>query len=186
MSTCPLPNDPAPTHHSHSTGIVLHRDLSELDTTVAKSVTSCAPHHSVVAGTSWNIHAAKTIQAAQQISKLITLPISVTRHTHFFTCVITLSAVVHLSVWSAMMSMIHDDDLKQQLRLNIGGLKAISDIWPSATKAFGQVRGVAQEIFRAKRVAVDQGFWDGSHIAKEDVTRYMLADREVMEEMQLL
>ena len=135
-------------------------------------------------GESYNVHASKTIQAAQDISKLITLPVPLARHTHFFTCVVTLASIVHLSCWSVLLPVIQDDDLKQQLRLNTGALKSLWQVWPSAGKAFGQVKGVAQEIFMAKKHAAEVGYW--TNLTNDEVMRSMIADQSIMEELQLL
>jgi len=149
---------------------------------VAKDITSCAPHKSIVPGESYNVHAAKTIQAAQDISKLISLPVPLAKHTHFFTCVVTLASITHLSCWSLLL---HDEDLKQQLRLNTGALKTLWQIWPSAGKAFGQVKGVAQEIFSAKKHAAEVGYWT-NNFTSDEVTQYMIEDQTTMEELQFL
>lgn len=164
--------------------MLLHRELSELDSHVARDVSACAPHKPIIPGQSYNIHAANTIQAAQEISKLIQLPVPLLKHTHFFTCVVTLASIVHLSCWSALMSIIRDDDLKQQLRLNTGALKTLWQVWPSAGKAFGQVKGVAQEIYAAKKQAAEVGLW--ANLTDEEVMRSMIEDQSIMEELQLL
>ncbi|KUJ23015.1 uncharacterized protein LY89DRAFT_635115 [Mollisia scopiformis] len=169
---------------TEATTILLHREHSELDSTVARNVTSCAPHKPIVPGQSYNVHAAKTIQAAQDISKLIQLPVPLVKHTHFFTCVVTLASIVHLSCWSVLMPGIHDDDLKQQLRLNTGALKSLWQIWPSAGKAFDQVKGVAREIYANKKHAAEVGFW--SNLSDDEVMRSMIEDQTIMEELQLL
>jgi hypothetical protein len=166
------------------TTVLLHREHSELDSSVARDVTSCAPHRAVAPGQSYNVHAAKTIQAAQDVSKLIQLPVSLVKHTHFFTCVVTLASIVHLSCWSALMPLMRDDDLKQQLRLNTGALKTLWQVWPSAGMAFGQVKGVAQEIYAGKKQAAEVGFW--ASLTDEEVMRSMIEDRSIMEELQLL
>ncbi|KAF4626161.1 hypothetical protein G7Y89_g12001 [Cudoniella acicularis] len=169
---------------TEATTVLLHRELSELDSSIAKNVTSCAPHKPISPGDNYNIHAAKTVRAAQDISKLITLPVPLVKHTHFFTCVVTLGSIVHLSCWSALMSFYQDDDLKQQLRLNTGALKTLWQVWPSAGKAFGQVKGVAQEIFAAKKQQAEIGFW--ANYSNEEVMRNMIEDQAIMDELQLL
>ncbi|EHK99003.1 hypothetical protein M7I_5155 [Glarea lozoyensis 74030] len=169
---------------TEATTIVLHREFSELDSSVAKGVTSCAPHKPIIPGENYNIHAAKTVQAAQDISKLISIPVPLIKHTHFFTCVVTLGSIVHLSCWSTLMPYMQDDDLKQQLRLNTGALKTLWQVWPSAGKAFGQVKGVAQEIFQSKKIAVESGYW--TNFAQEDVMRVMIDDQRIMDELDLL
>jgi len=166
--------------------ILLHREHSQIDSSIARGVTSCAPHKPIIPGQSYNIHAMKTVQAAQDISKLIMLPVSLAKHTHFFTCVVTLASIVHLSCWSALLPVIHDDDLKQQLRLNTGALKSLWQVWPSAGQAFRQVKGVAQEIYSAKKNAAAIGFGDWTTFNEEEVMRSMIEDHTIMEELQLL
>jgi hypothetical protein len=82
------------------------------------------------------------------------------------------------------MPLLRDDDLKQQLRLNTGALKTLWQVWPSAGMAFGQVKGVAQEIYAAKKQAAEVGFW--ASLTDEEVMRSMIEDRSIMEELQLL
>lgn len=82
------------------------------------------------------------------------------------------------------MPLIRDDDLKQQLRLNTGALKTLWQVWPSAGKAFGQVKGVAQEIYAGKKQAAEIGYW--ANISDEEVMRSMIEDQSIMEEFQML
>jgi hypothetical protein len=82
------------------------------------------------------------------------------------------------------MPLIHDDDLKQQLRLNTGALKTLWQVWPSAGMAFGQVKGVAQEIYAAKKHAAEVGFW--ANLTEDEIARSMIEDQNIMEELELL
>lgn len=81
-----------------------------------------------------------------------------------------------------MMPLIRDDDLKQQVRLNTGALKTLFQVWPSAGKAFGQVKGVAQEIYAVKKQAAEIGYW--TNISDDEVMRSMIEDQGIMEEFQ--
>ena len=81
------------------------------------------------------------------------------------------------------MPFIQDYDLKQQLRLNTGALKTLWQVWPSAGRAFGQVKGVAQEIFAAKKQAVENGYWP--NFTDEEVMQVMIQDQSIMDELQL-
>ena len=98
----------------------------------------------------------------------------------------TLASIVHLSCWSVLLPLIHDDDLKQQLRLNTGALKSLWQVWPSAGQAFGQVKGVAQDIYKAKKQAAAVGFGDWGTFTEDEVIRSMIEDQTIMEELQLL
>lgn len=83
-----------------------------------------------------------------------------------------------------MMPLGQDDDLKQQLRLNTGALKTLWQVWPSAGKAFGQVKGVAQDIYAAKKQAAELGYW--ANLTDDEVMRSMIEDQSIMEDLQLL
>ncbi|RAL67083.1 hypothetical protein DID88_007863 [Monilinia fructigena] len=141
---------------TEATTIVLHRELSELDSSITTPITSCAPHHPITPGSNYNLHASKTITAAQSISKLITLPIPLIRHTHFFTCVVTLASIVSF----------------------------ILLVWPSAGRAFGQVKGVASEIWQRKKEVVERGWW--GEVGEEVFIRNMHEEQGYLEELQLL
>ncbi|RFU34515.1 hypothetical protein B7463_g1807, partial [Scytalidium lignicola] len=169
---------------TQATTILLHRDHSQLDSAVAQNVTSCAPHHQITPGPSYNIHAAKTIEAAQEISKLITLPTSIIKHTHFFVCAITLAAIIHLSCWSLQLPQIQDRDIKEQLRLSSGGLQALVKVWPAAGVSFAQVKSIAQELYTAKKAAAESVLW--TPISDDDMMRSIIDDQNIMEDMHLL
>jgi hypothetical protein len=83
-----------------------------------------------------------------------------------------------------MMPLTHDDDLKQQLRLNTGALRTLWQVWPSAGMAFGQVKSVAQEIYAAKKQAAEIGFW--ASLTEDEVARSMIEDQNIMEDLDLL
>lgn len=126
----------------------------------------------------YNIHAAKIIQASDNISKLITLPVPLIKHTHFFTCVITLASIVHLSCWAALLPLSQDENLKQQIRLNTGALKTISDVWPSAHKVQHQIKGVAQEVFTSRKAAAEEGFWNT--FTDDEMLQSMIEDQAII------
>lgn len=116
---------------------------------------------------------------------MVTYNVPITSHTHFFTCVLTLSSIVHLSKW-ALEYFIHDeDDLRQQIRLNIGALNKLSNVWKAANNASGQVKGVAQEIYRAKKAQQSNpSFWVG--FTQEEIISSMSADESIMSEINTM
>jgi hypothetical protein len=131
----------------------------------------------------YNIHAAKMIQSAGYISKLITLPMPLNRHTHFFTCTVTLASIVHLSYWAALLPLSFDEDLKQQIRLDTGALKSLAEVWPSATRSFKQVKGVAQEVFASRKLAASEGYW--GTLTEEEMMRSIIDDEGIINTCQL-
>lgn len=83
-----------------------------------------------------------------------------------------------------MMPPTYDDDLKQQLRLNTGALKTLWQVWPAAGKAFGQVKGVAQDMYAAKKQAIEVGYW--TSLTQEEVLKTLIEDQATMDDLQLL
>ncbi|KAK3295613.1 uncharacterized protein B0H64DRAFT_417276 [Chaetomium fimeti] len=165
---------------THACTLMLHQPLSQLDTTPVQAVNSCAPHRPVPSGDVFNAHTRHTLSAASEISKMITQAVPITHHTHFFTCVITLSSIVHLSKW-ALYFVDDEDHLRQQIRLNIGALNKISKVWKAADTAWGQVKGVAQEIYREKKAQqISPAFWVG--FTQEQMMSSISADEGIMSE----
>lgn len=159
---------------------MLHQPLSQLDTSPVQAVNSCAPHRPVPSGDVFNTHTRHTLTAASEISKMITQAVPVTHHTHFFTCVITLSSIVHLSKW-ALYFVDDEDHLRQQIRLNIGALNKLSKVWKAADTAWGQVKGVAQDIYREKKAQqISPAFWVG--FTQEQMISSINADEGIMSE----
>ncbi|KAK3322408.1 hypothetical protein B0H66DRAFT_619997 [Apodospora peruviana] len=169
---------------THACTIMLHQPLSQLDSSPAQSVTSCAPHRPVPTGDNFNSHTRHTITAACEISKMVTQAVPLLSHTHFFTCVITLSSIVHLSKW-ALYFIDDEEDLRQQIRLNIGALNKLSKVWKAANTAWGQVKGVAQEIYREKKAAqISPAFWVG--FTQEQMISSINADEGIMSEFNTM
>lgn len=148
----------------HATSILLHYPLSNLDPSNTTAIRSCAADQIVTSGGASNPHTRHAIASANEVSRMITHPVPLITHTPFFTCVVTLSSILHLNRWG--ICGVQDDSeeylLRQRVRLGIGALGELSRVWQSAEAAKGQVRGVAREIHIAKkeRQAVSD-LWDG-------------------------
>lgn len=172
------------TSEPHSCSIILHQPLSQLDSSPARDITACAPHRSVESGDSFNPHTQNIVTAACAISKMVTYNVPLTRHTHFFTCVLTLSSIVHLSKW-ALYYLPDDDELRQQIQLNVGALNKLSGVWRAAATAGSQVKGVAQEIYRSRKAQQSNpSFWVG--YTQEEIMSTMSADDGIMSEINML
>ena len=138
----------------------------------------------VRSGENFNAHTKHIITAACAISKMVTYAVPITCHTHFFTCVLTLSSIVHLSKW-ALYVLQDDDDLRQQIRLNIGALNRLSSVWKAAGRASGQVKGVAQEIYRAKKAQQSNPtMWVG--FTQEEIVASVASDESIMSDINVM
>ncbi|KAG9228510.1 hypothetical protein BJ875DRAFT_526514 [Amylocarpus encephaloides] len=149
---------------SYASSILLHRRFSALQSLAVQTITTCTGRQPRVGtpprSTLDNVHTAKEAQAASNIGKLIMLPGSLIKHTHFFVCALTLSSISHLSLWSSLPVIGPDQDLQQQIQLSAGALKAVAHVYPSARMGYQQVSLVAQKIYaNRKEEAIGQIFW---------------------------
>ena len=95
-----------------------------------------------------------------------------------------MSSIVHLSKW-ALYYVADEDDLRQQIRLNIGALNKLSSVWKAAQRASGQVKSVAQEIYRAKKAQQDNpSYWTG--FTQEQIMSSLAADDNIMGEINTI
>jgi hypothetical protein len=118
-------------------------------------------------------HTAKAVSAAMDICMLIKMPGSLIHHTPFFTCAITMAAVVYLSYWSFLANEGGDGVVKEHIRLNIGSLKTLAPVMPIAGKVLGQVQSVARDIFMSRK-ALSNVFWGAT--TREEVLRGMIEE----------
>lgn len=78
---------------------------------------------------------------------MIALPFPLSQHTPFFTCTVTISAIIHLAAYSVIA---YDDGgaaLRERIQMSTGALKVLSAVWPIAGAILLQVKEVAREIF---------------------------------------
>jgi hypothetical protein len=154
--------------------IMLHRPRSNLGFGRVEGVNICVQPGQVLLPTQTReIHTAKCLTSAENISSLIRLPGQLLYHTPFFTCVVVMAAVVHLSYWSFLVPDGQDDIIKQSIRLDVGTLQQYSNTWPIAHVVLGQVRGVAHTLFNSKK-AMSIHLW--SNIAPHDVIRNVIEE----------
>lgn len=122
----------------HAATIHLHRPRSNLPLPLTTIVAQCVPENDEsVPYRSVAYHTAQTIKSAESISSLIQLPVSITKHTPFFTCAIALSSFVQLSQQCLIESEAQSQRLKKEmlierLRLNVGALKVLGKVWEMA------------------------------------------------------
>lgn len=154
--------------------IMLHRPRSNLGFGRVEGVNICVQPGQVLLPTQTReIHTAKCLTSAENISSLIRLPGQLLNHTPFFTCVVVMASVVHLSYWSFLVPDGQDDIIKQSIRLDVGTLQQYSNTWPIANVVLGQVRGVAHTLFNSKK-AMSMHLW--SNIDQHDVIRSVIEE----------
>jgi hypothetical protein len=170
---------------TNATSLILHRPYSQLDSSPTKNINSCAPHQVVQSWDLFNAHTKHTITSATEISKMVTHRVPLTTHTHFFACIVTLSSIVHLSKWALYFVPQDDDELRQQIRLNIGALNEVSRVWQAAERTRGQIKSVAQDIYRLKKQQQQQEssqYWFG--FTQEQMLQSMATDDSIINDIE--
>lgn len=149
---------------------MLHRPRSTLGCTELQQVTKCSPPALTLYPRQGdpNIHTAKAVQAAEEVSRLMGFPVPLQRHSCFFTCVVVMASVVHLAYWSWIVPDGEDAAVKELIKMDTGVLKNLAESSKLAKAALGEVRRVAQEMLTSKRT-LSNHVW--STIAGEEIFR---------------
>lgn len=154
---------------------MLHRPRSDLNLEDVEKVRTCVAAHgsSPLPGGSKDVHTVKAMQAAKDICGLILLPCPMIKHTPFFSCAVTMSSIVFLSYWSFIAPESGGDTfIKDNIRLNIGILKTLGDLWPIANTVLGQIKGVAQELFQSRK-ALSNAF-SQAQVTRQEIFQGMI------------
>lgn len=153
---------------------MLHRPRSDLNLEDVEKVKTCVAAHSSspFLGGFKDVHTVKAMQAAKDICGLILLPCPMIKHTPFFSCAVTMSSIVFLSYWSFIATESSDDFIKDNIRLNIGVLKTLGELWPIANTVLGQVKGVAQELFQSRK-ALSNAF-SQTQVTRQEIFQGMI------------
>ncbi|QDS70757.1 hypothetical protein FKW77_003615 [Venturia effusa] len=154
--------------------IMLHRPRSDLNLEDVERVRTCVAAHgsSPLPGGLKDVHTVKAMQAAKDICGLVLLPCPMVKHTPFFSCAVTMSSVVFLSYWSFIAIESGDTFIKDNIRLNIGVLKTLGELWPIANTVLGQVKGVAQELFQSRK-ALNSDF-SHAQVTRQEIFQGMI------------
>lgn len=167
---------------NYAVSLMLHQPHSQLDASPAKQVTYCSPYREIPHGQAFNSHTRHTMTSAAEISKLITHRVSPLSHTPFFSCVISVSSIIHLSRWALHFVQYDDEDIRQQLRLNIGALNEFATVWQSAANIKMQVQAVAKEVYQAKKaIQATPRYWFG--VTRETMAGTIALDDSIIEEV---
>ncbi|SPJ74974.1 related to Zn(II)2Cys6 transcriptional activator [Fusarium torulosum] len=135
----------------HAISILLHQPHSQLDPSSTHYIKACAPNTPAISSDAFNPHTKRTIQAARELSKMVTYRVPLLKHTHFFAYMVTLSSTIHLSKWSLAFVAQDDEDLRQDMRQSIGALVKYAEMWPMAQHLGRQVKQIAKEVYMMKK-----------------------------------
>jgi hypothetical protein len=136
----------------------IHRLLSTLAYSPIEAVSSCAPppppeRLAPVYYRDAHIHTAKILCAIERFTDLLTLPGRVLAHTPFTICMVATTTIGHLA---ACRYIFKDEQLKvarERIRVAMGALEAMAEVWPRGKKVVREVKTVARELLSLEALA---------------------------------
>ena len=130
----------------HFATILLHLSRSSLHVARSGRVT-CTPQINAAPATfTPHIHAVRATKAANEISRLASLPVDQHKHTPLWICSLVLGVIVQLSACCVSGTCKCLSPHRHRIIQTIGMLKTLAKTWPIAGFTLEQVRGVANEI----------------------------------------
>lgn len=130
--------------------IDIHRQLSSLKYFAIESVSKCIPPpppgcNDAIKDDA-HIHTSKVLFAAEKINNLLTLPTRFTEHTPFIICMITVASIAQLSACQYIFKEPRLSLERDKIRLNMGVLKMMGEVWTSGSREYQAMGIIAREI----------------------------------------
>lgn len=137
---------------TNSATISLHRPLSDLKFNAVEDVSSCArePPRGSPPGRDdlANVHTVRVLRSVEAQIRLLALPSPrpFCHHTPFATCMVSEGT---LALLSACRFLLRGRDLavaRDQIRMSIGCLRALGDVWPRTAKNVQEIQIIARHV----------------------------------------
>ncbi|CVL03672.1 related to C6 transcription factor [Fusarium proliferatum] len=132
----------------HVATIGIHRPLSDLRFNPVEKVSSCArePPTDTPKPNLVNVHTTRILKSVNAQIQLLALPVRPFHHTPFTTCMVSEGT---LALLSACTYMLKDQALavaRDQIRLTIGCLKAVGEVWPRTARNVKEIQTIARHV----------------------------------------
>ncbi|GAD97242.1 conserved hypothetical protein [Paecilomyces variotii No. 5] len=139
----------------HVSTIGLHRPLSALKFNAIENVSSCAREPPLDTPTPdlVNVHTTRVLRAVEAQIRLLALPVRRFYHTPFTTCMVSEGILALLSACSALLK---GNDLaiaRDQIRMALGCLKVLGEVWPRTARNVREIQTIAQCVLGLGQVA---------------------------------
>lgn len=133
---------------SFSAMIGFHRPLSDLKFNAVEDISSCArePAPNGPTPEHINVHTVRVLRAAEAQVSLMALPSRPFNHTPFCTCMISEGTLALLSACKFLLRGTELAITRDQIRLTIGCLKSVAEIWPRTARNVSQIQTIARHV----------------------------------------
>ncbi|OAA56259.1 Zn(2)-C6 fungal-type DNA-binding domain protein [Niveomyces insectorum RCEF 264] len=148
----------------HVATIGLHRPLSDLKFSPAECVSSCArePPRDVPAPELVNVHTVRVLRSVEAQIRLLALPTEQFHHSPFTTCMVSEGALALLSACTFLLKGTERAIARDQIRMTIGCLKALGELWPRTAKNVQEIQTIAPHVLGLEARAAQSGSVAGS------------------------
>lgn len=139
--------------------VCVHRRLSTLKHFPIEALSKCGalppPEQTETIIDEAHIHTAKVLYAADKLNNLLTLPTHFTTHTPFIICMITLITITQLSACRYIFREPRLSLEREKIRLNMGVLKMMGEVWKAGEREYVAMGTIAQEILALREEEVE-------------------------------
>lgn len=162
----PLGSVPNPSNLS-SVMIGFHRPLSDLKFNAVEDISSCArdpapdgptPEHI-------NVHTVRVLRSVESQIRLLALPSRPFNHTPFCTCMVSEGTLALLSACKFLLRGHELAIARDQIRLTIGCLKNMGDLWPRTSRNVSQIQAIAKHVLGIEARAAPKDASGSAHSA---------------------
>lgn len=104
-----------------------------------------------------NVHTVRVLRAVEAQIRLLALPVRQFHHTPFATCMVSEGT---LALLSACNFLLKGKDLaiaRDQIRMTIGCLKALGELWPRTARNVREIQTIAQHVLGLGTKATTDG-----------------------------
>ncbi|KAL3486708.1 C6 zinc finger domain protein, partial [Aspergillus germanicus] len=132
----------------HVATVGIHRPLSDLKFNPVEDISSCArePPPDTPTPDLINVHTARVMRSIEAQIRLLALPVRPFRHTPFTTCMVSEGTLALLSACHFYLKGPKLAIARDQIRMTIGCLKALGEIWPRTARNVREIQTIAQHV----------------------------------------
>ncbi|KAH7150935.1 hypothetical protein DER46DRAFT_400449 [Fusarium sp. MPI-SDFR-AT-0072] len=149
----------------HVATIGIHRPLSDLRFNPVEKVSSCArePPADTPKPDLINVHTTRILKSVNAQIQLLALPVRPFHHTPFTTCMVSEGTLALLSACTYMLKGQALVVARDQIRLTIGCLKAVGEVWPRTARNVKEIQTIARHVLGLGGSSGDVGSTPGSN-----------------------
>jgi hypothetical protein len=128
--------------------VVLHRPYSNLLFDPLEEISSCSvwPPETRPANEAAAIHTMRCLASIEAQTRIMTLPKRPFHHSPFTICMVTTGTIPFLSACKFILSGAKLWIALEQIRLIIGCLKSLGEVWPQGAKTVKEIQAIAYKV----------------------------------------